>query len=37
MKNLRIDIENKICTIYINREKSFNAINIDVIKDLKFF
>ncbi len=35
MKNIRIEIENNVCTIYINREKSFNAINIEVIMELK--
>ena len=37
MKNIRIEIENNVCTIYINREKSFNAINIEVIMELKEF
>ncbi len=28
-------IENKICTIFLNREKSMNSINIELLSDLK--
>ena len=34
MKNIKIDIKKQICTIYINRLKSYNSINIDVINEL---
>ena len=35
MKNIKIDIKNQVCIIYINRLKSYNSINIDVINELK--
>ncbi len=35
MKNIKIEIKNQICTIFIDRVKAFNAINIDLMKELK--
>jgi len=34
MKNIKIEIKNKICIVYIDRIKSFNAINSEVIREL---
>ena len=35
MKNLKIEIKNKICIISINRLKNLNAINLNLLVDLK--
>ena len=34
MKNIKIEIKNQICIIYIDRIKSLNAINLEVINEL---
>jgi len=34
MSNIKIEIENQICILYIDRINSFNAINLDVINEL---
>ena len=34
MKSTKIEIKDNICIIYINRVKSFNAINTEVINEL---
>ena len=37
MKNIKIDIKKQVCIIYIDRLKSYNSINIDVIDELTDF
>ena len=34
MRNIKIDIKKQICIIYIDRLKSYNSINLDVINEL---
>ena len=35
MNNLKIEIKNKICILSINRLKNLNAINLDLLLELK--
>ena len=36
MKMILVEIKNDICTLTINRPDQYNALNIDVLKELEF-